>query len=118
MERLWREDEWMETQDPHSEFCLNLNANNPLLTSRMFFRNSGTTDDTMLMNMNARNQAGLLGTDRDFVTGFLLGCFIGGMMMFWVWMPNVTHKQKMGILTGICFQMVLNLLRNDAVISD
>ncbi len=52
-----------------------------------------------------------VGTDKDFVWGFLLGFFVGFIMLFWVWMPTVPHKQKIGIICGISFQLALNLLR-------
>lgn len=51
------------------------------------------------------------GTEKDFVWGFILGFFVGFIMLFWVWMPTVPHKQKIGIISGICFQLALNLLR-------
>ncbi len=51
------------------------------------------------------------GTDKDFVWGFILGFFVGFIMLFWVWMPTVPHKQKIGIISGISFQLALNLLR-------
>lgn len=51
------------------------------------------------------------GTDKDFVWGFILGFFVGFIMLFWVWMPTVPHKQKIGIISGISFQLGLNLLR-------
>jgi|EP00979_Chaetoceros_neogracilis_P010760 hypothetical protein len=38
----------------------------------------------------------------------------GFMMMFWVWMPTVPHRQKLGILTGICFHMGLNIMNGDS----
>lgn len=51
------------------------------------------------------------GTEKDFVWGFILGFFVGFIMLFWVWMPTVPHKQKIGIISGISFQLALNLLR-------
>lgn len=51
------------------------------------------------------------GTDKDFVWGFILGFFVGFIMLFWVWMPTVPHKQKLGIISGISFQLGLNVLR-------
>ena len=50
------------------------------------------------------------GTEKDFVWGFILGFFVGFIMLFWVWMPSVTHKQKVGIILGICFQLGMNLI--------
>ena len=62
------EDEWMETQGPHTEFRLNLNASNPLIHRRMHFNNRQVGMDPMY--------AGPLGTDRDFIWGFVLGYFM------------------------------------------
>mmetsp|Transcript_2485 Transcript_2485/g.3818 ORF Transcript_2485/g.3818 Transcript_2485/m.3818 type:complete len:329 (+) Transcript_2485:114-1100(+) len=98
------EDEWMETQGPHTEFRLNLNASNPLIHRRMNFNTRQAGIDPMY--------AGPLGNDKDFIWGFVLGYFIGFMMMFWVWMPTVPHRQKLGILTGICFHMGVNIMNN------
>jgi DUF2407 C-terminal domain len=52
-----------------------------------------------------------VGTDKDFLWGFLLGFFVGFFMLVWVWMPTVPHKQKLGILTGISFQLALGMLK-------
>jgi len=115
------EDRWMETQGPHSEFRLNLNSSNPLLASSGRYYNMQTTtttgadgtsrgaDDAMMMGSLANRTS--LGSDRDFMWGFVLGYFLGFMMMFWVWMPSVPHKQKMGILTGLCLQMTLKMMK-------
>lgn len=51
------------------------------------------------------------GTEKDFVWGFLLGFFVGFIMLFWVWMPSVPHRQKIGIILGISAQLGINLLR-------
>jgi len=105
--RFRMEDEWMETQGSHSEFRLNLNASNPLMNRRNMYLNSRPTGmDPMY--------TGPLGTDRDFLWGFVLGYLVGFMMMFWVWMPTVPHRQKLGILTGICFHMGLNIMNGDS----
>jgi hypothetical protein len=53
-----------------------------------------------------------MGTDRDFLWGFLLGFFVGLFMLVWVWMPTVPHKQKLGILMGISLKVALSLLKN------
>lgn len=51
------------------------------------------------------------GTEKDLVWGFMLGFFVGFIMLFWVWMPSVPHRQKIGIILGISAQLGLNLLR-------
>merc|ERR1712051_86951 len=104
------EDEWMETQGPTSEFRLNLNTNNPLLMNRSFMFSQ---DDAFGGPVTARS-GGFVGTDKDFVWGFILGFFVGFIMLFWVWMPTVPHKQKIGIISGISFQLALNLLRKSS----
>lgn len=110
--RLRMEDQWMETQGPNSEFRLNLNTNNPLFHQTTPFFLSSSETDSLLSTVRATD---LVGTDRDFVWGFILGFFVGFIMLFWVWMPTVPHKQKLGILTGISFQLGLNLLRTMTV---
>jgi DUF2407 C-terminal domain/DUF2407 ubiquitin-like domain len=94
--RLLYEEDWMSLQGPTSEFRLNL-SNNTLLRFASVETNWRTS----------------LGTDRDFMWGFLLGFFVGFIMLVWVWMPTVPHKQKIGILTGISFQLAMNVLRQD-----
>ena len=101
--RLLHEDAWMQAQGPTSEFRFNLNQNNPFMrlnTEAPLFR------------------ATTVGTDRDFLWGFLLGFFVGFLMLVWVWMPTVPHKQKLGILTGISFQLAMNFLKDSSDDSD
>ncbi len=117
--RLRMEDEWMQAQGPTSEFRLNLSTSNPLLYRRALFRRrnggGGGAGPNGRQSMDPM-YTGPLGTDRDFIWGFCLGYFVGFFMMFWVWMPTVPHRQKLGILTGICFQMAMNIINaNDAV---
>jgi len=97
--RLLHEDAWMQAQGPTSEFRFNLNQNNPFL--RM-------SSETPLF------RATTVGTDRDFLWGFLLGFFVGFLMLVWVWMPTVPHKQKLGILAGISFQLAMNFLKSSS----
>ncbi len=100
--RLLQEDAWMQTQGPSSEFRLNLNQNNLQWPDPAMFRSA-------------------VGTDRDFLWGFLLGFFVGFLMLVWVWMPTVPHKQKLGILTGISLQLAMSLLRKtdeDQILED
>ncbi len=89
--RLLVEDEWMQTQGPTSEFRLNLNQN----TLMRYASQDGS--------LRIRRP----GNDRDFMWGFCLGFFVGVLGLVWVWIPSISHKQKLGILTGICFQLML-----------
>lgn len=95
--RLLVEEDWMSLQGPTSEFRLNLNQNTLL----------------RFASMDTTRASSTLGTDRDFMWGFLLGFFVGFVMLVWVWMPTVPHKQKIGILTGISFQLALNVLHQE-----
>jgi hypothetical protein len=109
--RRWlQEEEWMSLQGPSSEFRLNLNSNTVLR-----FPSVGGGGGGVDGSGGSGSGSGLLrssvGTDRDFLWGFLLGFFVGFVMLVWVWMPTVPHKQKLGILTGISFQLALNVLR-------
>jgi hypothetical protein len=53
------------------------------------------------------------GSDRDFLWGFCLGFFVGVISLVWVWMPTIPHKKRLGILTGICFQIILKTSNKD-----
>jgi hypothetical protein len=78
------------------------------------------TNNIAMMNPNTANLHQLhsslssttVGTDRDFIWGFLLGFFVGFLMLLWVWMPTVPHKQKLGILAGYSFHLGLGMLQN------
>ena len=85
----------MQVQGPASEFRLNLTGRESLM-----WRGASATQSTV-------------GTDRDFLWGLFLGFLVGFLMLVWVWLPTVPHKQKLGILTGICFQLLLNMMHPD-----
>jgi len=108
--RRWlHEEAWMEQQGATSEFRLNLNQNTLLRMATLPSQNGYNT------NTRGAGAGGVyygsisVGTDRDFVWGFLLGFFVGFVMLLWVWMPTVPHKQKIGILAGISFQLAMNV---------
>lgn len=103
--RLLHEDAWMITQGPTSEFRFNLNQNNPLLRLSAAAGGGGSSGSPVF-------RPGTVGTDRDLVWGFLLGFFVGFFMLVYVWVPTVPHKQKLGILAGISFQLALNFLKD------
>ena len=72
-----------------------------------FQRPTSTTNTTTGFHMY-----GPLGTDRDFIWGFVLAYLCGFMMMFWVMNPTVAHRQKLGILTGLCFHILLHMFEH------
>jgi hypothetical protein len=119
--RLMQEDAWMSAQGPASEFRLNLAGSwqaRSLMMSNistgmndaLWRTGAGTGVGTPGMNATA-GMSSSIGTDRDFVWGFMLGFFVGFLMLVWVWMPTVPHKQKLGILTGISLQLALGMLK-------
>mmetsp|Transcript_22407 Transcript_22407/g.63498 ORF Transcript_22407/g.63498 Transcript_22407/m.63498 type:complete len:418 (+) Transcript_22407:94-1347(+) len=94
--RLLMEDDWMSLQGPTSDFRMNLNQASSRFTA------TTTT---------AATTSTIIGTDRDFIWGFCLGFFIGFIMLLWIWIPTVSHKQKIGILTGISFSLTMNVFQ-------
>jgi hypothetical protein len=97
----------MATQGAASEFRLNLNQSTlvrfaALSANGMSIGGNATTATTTSALPRERR-----GSDKDFVWGFCLGFFVGVIGLVWVWMPTIPHKQKLGILTGICFQLIL-----------
>jgi hypothetical protein len=43
----------------------------------------------------------------------MLGFFVGFPMIMWVWLPTIPHRQKLGILVGISFQLALDLFQEE-----
>jgi hypothetical protein len=118
--RLLQEDAWMAAQGPLSEFRININgtaAGNAAVTATgpAAWNTATAANRANLSPSEALWRSGGLsahvGTDKDFVWGFLLGFLVGLLMLVWVWMPSVPHKQKLGILTGICLQLALTMLQ-------
>lgn len=98
--RLLQEDAWMLAQGPSSEFRLNLNG---LSAASAALRRNGW-----------RNRGGdsiSLGTDRDFLYGFIQGFFVEVWMLLFVGFPTIPHKQKIGILSGISAKFVLRIFQ-------
>jgi len=104
------EDLWMATQGPTSEFQLNVNANNARALLTLRGRPQTPMPDAEGNLVPPSVASPLAGTDRDFVWGFLLGFFVGFVMLFWMWLPSMPHRQKLGIIAGITFQVGVNLL--------
>jgi hypothetical protein len=48
-----------------------------------------------------------LGTFRDFLCGLAVGCTLGFVMLLCVWDRHVPHRQKVGILIGVVFNLIL-----------
>lgn len=60
--------------------------------------------------------SGQEGTTRDFFVGYMLGYFVGFFLIFWVWLPTVPYRQKLGILCGIATGIIINMeMRGSAV---
>jgi len=111
--RLLYEDAWMSVQGPTSEFRLNLNQS----AGPLFF-NTRALRENHNFSHSAMRPSATIGTDRDFIWGFLLGFFVGFLMLVWVWMPAVPHKQKLGILTGISVQLALSVFHSNEDTND
>ena len=47
-----------------------------------------------------------LGSPREFVWGFLMGFILGFIMLLYLWERSISHRQKMGIMTGASCQLV------------
>lgn len=114
--RRLQEEAWMDAQGPASEFRLNLNLHSTAVTAPATA--AAAAASTMITNPTLRLPEGSVlrgstsvGTDRDFLWGFLLGFFVGFLMLIWIWLPTVPHKQKLGILTGYSFHLALGMLK-------
>jgi hypothetical protein len=117
--RLMQEDAWMQAQGPASEFRLNLAGSwqarslmMSSMSSNMAGMTAGMNNDALWRSNGSTGMHASVGTDRDFLWGFMLGFFVGFLMLVWVWMPTVPHKQKLGILTGISLQLAFGMMKN------
>ena len=45
-----------------------------------------------------------------FLSGFLLGAFIGPIMVIWLW-QNMPRRQKLGLALGILCNIIYNVVR-------
>ena len=108
------EEDWMAQQGPASEFRLNLNQTAMLQyanRSNLFRYTNGNNNNN---NNNGTNRpTPTMGTDRDFMWGFMLGFFVGFVMILWIWLPTIPHKQKLGILTGLSFQLAFGVAQDE-----
>jgi hypothetical protein len=118
LRRRIHEEAWMATQGPGSEFRVNLSGGGGGSADGLFPGTpAGSASPLFGDGMPRAGGSGIraptvVGTDRDFFWGFVLGYFVGFLMMLWVWMPTVPHKQKLGILTGISFHLALGLMKS------
>lgn len=131
-DRLRLEEEWMAAQGPTSEFRLNLNANAPIVLSAL--RNRATLGGGFAESLvgattgvpgggaggrgGAPRSASIVGTDRDFLWGFLLGFFLGNILFFWALVPSVPHKQRLGLIAGMCFHSMMRNKSDDVLDDD
>jgi hypothetical protein len=108
------EEAWMSAQGSNSEFRSN-------------FPNLGNGGDNM--DAAARQWAAMsrgyasaedeaeIGSYREFMWGFIMGSLLGFVTIFCVWDRNVSHRQKIGILFGIIFQMLIGAVQSDSTTS-
>lgn len=62
------------------------------------------------INSNMITIQSSLGSDRDFVYGFIFGSMVGSGMLLWIWIPTVSYKQKIGILFGYALHITMNMI--------
>eukprot|EP00934_Nitzschia_sp_Nitz4_P006512 Nitzschia sp. Nitz4//scaffold210_size37948//19937//20902//NITZ4_007690-RA/size37948-processed-gene-0.50-mRNA-1//-1//CDS//3329541930//6502//frame0 len=109
--RLLMEEDWMAAQGPTSEFRLNLNQNT-LVRIAPFHRDSRAGENWVA------SRSASIGTDWDLMWGFLWGYLFGSIILLFVWRPNVSHKQKIGILAGISFGLALEVFSDGSGTED
>eukprot|EP00611_Tribonema_gayanum_P022866 TRINITY_DN4688_c0_g1_i1.p2 TRINITY_DN4688_c0_g1~~TRINITY_DN4688_c0_g1_i1.p2 ORF type:complete len:124 (-),score=35.04 TRINITY_DN4688_c0_g1_i1:425-796(-) len=97
------EEAWMAAQSASSEFALNTARR----TAAM--REGGLPMAQVWASTDDEMENPEIGTSRDFVFGFIMGGFLGFIMLFWLWEPNVPHRQKGGIVAGVMFNLLINL---------
>jgi len=119
--RYRMEQEWMSSQDATSEFYLNLPSDRRVLRrlqgdpgsgaspANFSFSRLGRVDRTFAEPLSAATVSP--GTMNDFIWGLAMGFGLGVLMLFCVWDRNISHKQKLGILTGVFLHMLGGVLQ-------
>lgn len=102
------ETEWMALQGRGSEW--DFNTRRRAGSSARNALSVGTGDDLFGRATIGEMDAAPPGSMRDFVWGFIMGFFLGVIMLFWLWERSVSQKQKMGIITGVSLQLSLNFV--------
>ncbi|CAM9618948.1 unnamed protein product [Choristocarpus tenellus] len=109
------EERWMATQGATSEFAINVRgaqrggAGGGMLGSGVgMFRGGGR-----LLGLEgvSEDEDGAGGNARDFMFGFVMGSFLGVIMLLWMWEGSVPRRQKLGILAGVTFQLGIKLMK-------
>jgi hypothetical protein len=83
-----------------------------------FFRSFALSLNDNSTGVDATGAPAGLGSQREFMCGFLIGFFVGVLAIFCIWDRSISHRQKMGILSGVIAQEVLEfMLRRQATSS-
>lgn len=90
----------MRAQPPTSEFALNVS---------MARRGAGRGGS--LAGLDGFDDDGAAGGTRDFMFGFVMGAFLGVIMLLWMWEAAVPRKQKLGILAGVTFKQTVIMVQ-------
>mmetsp|Transcript_6864 Transcript_6864/g.9481 ORF Transcript_6864/g.9481 Transcript_6864/m.9481 type:complete len:220 (+) Transcript_6864:170-829(+) len=51
------------------------------------------------------------GNNGDFILGFIMGFFLGVLTLIWVWQRAVPRRQKLGIMLGFGFNLLLGFVQ-------
>mmetsp|Transcript_13088 Transcript_13088/g.21422 ORF Transcript_13088/g.21422 Transcript_13088/m.21422 type:complete len:299 (+) Transcript_13088:132-1028(+) len=123
--RFRMEEEWIASQGARSEFTMNLPTDRIATTRRASqvpaIRAGGANYPMSMATFSfARDEPAALverpsnpGTMNDFFWGLAMGFGLGILMLFCVWDRNISHKQKMGILTGVFFHIIGGLMQQN-----
>ena len=119
--RFRMEEEWMSMQGPNSEYAQNL-----ALTIRNNMINDGSSSGLSLNSNNGfapifggRMSSGIFGINsshqdgglQEFLSGFFIGFVLGFIVLFCVWDRNISHRHRLGLLSGVLLSLSLDLNR-------
>ena len=105
-ERIYRiEEEWMNAQGPLSEFALNVRPR-MVGNAATEYRIEMPADAASFSLMHAETE----GTYFDMAWGMLMGVLLGFILLFWLWERSVPRRQKLGIVMGVCLNIVISIM--------
>lgn len=83
----------------------------PPLSRRTFFEDDLEQQQPEMITLADFSEPG---TTREFVWGFVMGFVLGFIMLLYLWERSVSHRQKMGILSGATAQLFVKYVHSAA----
>ena len=112
--RFRMEDEWMSQQGPNSDYAQNLAVT--IRNNMIYDNNSDDNNNNFhsifgssngIFGMSSTQEGGF----QEFLSGFFIGFVLGFIVLFCVWDRHISHRHRLGLLSGVLLSLSLDLSR-------